>query len=76
MRAIWKGNISFGLVYIPVAVYSATHEESFGFRQLRKNDLSPIRYKKVAAADAQEVRPDEIVRGYEYERGPICDRQR
>jgi DNA end-binding protein Ku len=68
MRAIWKGNISFGLVYIPVAVYSATREESLGFRQ-RKKDLSPIRYKKVAAADAQEVRPDEIVRGYEYERG-------
>ena len=69
MRAIWKGNISFGLVYIRVAVYPATREESLSFRQLRKRDLSPIRYKKVAAADAQEVRADEIVRGYEYERG-------
>src|SRR5437763_3980462 len=69
MRAIWKGSVSFGLVYIPVAVYPATREESLSFRQLRKKDLSPIRYKKVAAADAQEVRADEIVRGYEYERG-------
>ena len=69
MRAIWKGSVSFGLVYIPVAVYPATREESLSFRQLRKKDLSPIRYKKVAAADAQEVRADEIVRGYEFERG-------
>jgi DNA end-binding protein Ku len=43
MRAIWKGNISFGLVYIPVAVYSATREESLSFRQLRKKDIIPIR---------------------------------
>ncbi|HEV2095897.1 MAG TPA: Ku protein [Chthoniobacterales bacterium] len=69
MRAIWKGSISFGLVYIPVSVYPATREESLSFRQLRKTDLSPIRYKKVADADAKEVSSDEIVKGYEYERG-------
>src|SRR5947199_4329311 len=69
MRPIWKGSISFGLVYIPVAVYPATREESLSFRQLRKKDLSPIRYKKVAAFDAQEVSSDEIVSGYEYQRG-------
>lgn len=69
MRAIWKGSISFGLVHIPVAVYPATREESVSFRQLRKKDLSPIRYKKVADADAQEVPASEIVKGYEYERG-------
>ncbi len=69
MRAIWKGSISFGLVYIPVSVYPATREESLSFRQLRKTDLSPIRYKKVADADAKEVPSNEIVKGYEYERG-------
>ena len=69
MRAIWKGSISFGLVYIPVAVYPATREEKLSFRQLRATDLSPIKYKKVAEADAKEVSADQIVKGFEYERG-------
>jgi DNA end-binding protein Ku len=69
MRPIWKGSISFGLVYIPIAVYPATREEKISFRQLRRGDLSPIKYKKVAEADAKEVPADQIVKGYEYERG-------
>ena len=69
MRPIWKGSISFGLVYIPVAVYPATREEKISFRQLRSTDLSPIKYKKVAEADAKEVAADQIVKGFEYERG-------
>jgi DNA end-binding protein Ku len=69
MRAIWKGSISFGLVYIPISVYPATREEKVSFRQLRKTDLSPIRYKKVADADMKEVSADQIVKGFEYERG-------
>ena len=69
MRAIWKGSISFGLVYIPIAVYPATREEKISFRQLRKSDHSPIKYKKVAEVDAKEVPAAEIVKGYEYERG-------
>lgn len=69
MRAIWKGSISFGLVYIPIAVYPATREEKLSFRQLRATDLSPIRYKKVADADQKEVTADQIVKGFEYERG-------
>ena len=69
MRPIWKGSISFGLVYIPIAVYPATREEKLSFRQLRATDLSPIKYKKVAEADAKEVAADQIVKGYEYERG-------
>ena len=69
MRAIWKGSISFGLVYIPIAVYPATREEKLSFRQLRSTDLSPIKYKKVAEADSKEVSADQIVKGYEYERG-------
>lgn len=69
MRPIWKGSISFGLVYIPIGVYPATKEEKVSFRQLRSSDLSPIKYKKVAEADMKEVAADQIVKGYEYERG-------
>lgn len=68
-RAIWKGSINFGLVHIPVAVYPATREEKISFKQLRATDLSPIRYKKVAEADQKEVKADEIVKGYEIEKG-------
>src|SRR5205809_2358660 len=69
MRPTWKGSISFGLVYIPIAVYPATREEKLSFRQLRKSDLSPIKDEKVAEADVNEVPADQIVKGFEYERG-------
>lgn len=69
MRAIWKGSISFGLVYIPVAVYPATREEKLSFKQLRVTDLSPINYRKVAQADGKEVPSDQIVRGYPLHKG-------
>ncbi|MDQ6622610.1 MAG: Ku protein [Verrucomicrobiota bacterium] len=69
MRPIWKGSISFGLVYIPISVYPATREEKLSFRQLRAADLSPIKYKKVAEVDQKEVPAAEIVKGFEYERG-------
>jgi DNA end-binding protein Ku len=69
MRAIWKGSISFGLVNIPIALYPATRREELSFRLLRKSDLSPINYKRVAEADGKEVPWDEIVKGYEYEKG-------
>src|SRR3989454_10965349 len=69
MRPTWKGSISFGLVYIPISVYPATREEKLSFRQLRKSDLSPIKYKKVAEADMKEVPADQLVKGFEYERG-------
>jgi DNA end-binding protein Ku len=70
MRAIWKGSISFGLVNIPIGLYSATrsaHEVSL--KMLRASDLSAIRYKRVAEADDQEVPWEEIIKGYEYEKG-------
>lgn len=69
MRAIWKGSISFGLVNIPIALYPATRKEELRFRLLRKKDLSPVNYKRVAEADGREVPWDEIVKGYEYEKG-------
>jgi DNA end-binding protein Ku len=69
MRAIWKGSISFGLVNIPIALYPATRKEELNFRMLRKSDLSPINYKRVAEKDGKEVPWDQIVKGYEYEKG-------
>jgi DNA end-binding protein Ku len=68
-RAIWKGSISFGLVNIPIALYPATRREEFKFRLLRKSDLSPVSYKRVAENDGNEVPWDQIVKGYEYEKG-------
>ena len=68
-RAIWKGSISFGLVNIPIALYPATRREELKFRLLRKRDLSPVNYKRVAEKDGKEVPWDEIVKGYEYENG-------
>ena len=69
MRPIWKGSISFGLVTIPIAVFPATSSsEKISFKMLRKGDLSPIRYKRVAEVDGKEVPWDQIVKGYEYEK--------
>ncbi len=69
MRAIWKGSISFGLVNIPIGLFPATRKEDVSFRQLRADDLSPIRYKRVAEADGEEVPWEKIVKGYEHEKG-------
>jgi DNA end-binding protein Ku len=68
-RAIWKGSISFGLVNIPIALYPATRREELKFRLLRKDDLSPVNYKRVAEKDGKEVPWNQIVKGYEYEKG-------
>ncbi len=69
MRAIWKGTISFGLVSIPISLFTATRREEIKFRLLRGTDLSPVNYKRVAEADGKEVPWDKIVKGYEYEKG-------
>src|SRR6185295_12262004 len=69
MRAIWKGSISFSLINIPIALYPATRREELKFRLLRSTDLSPVNYKRVAEADGKEVKWDQIVKGYEYEKG-------
>src|SRR5947209_823558 len=69
MRAIWKGSISFSLINIPIALYPASRREELKFRLLRASDLSPVNYKRVAEADGKEVPWDQIVKGYEYEKG-------
>jgi DNA end-binding protein Ku len=66
MRAIWKGTISFGLVSIPISLYSATRHEELKFHLLRASDLSRVNFKRVAEVDGKEVPWDKIVKGYEY----------
>lgn len=69
MRALWKGTISFGLISIPISLYPAAQRDELKFRLLRKKDLSPVNYKRVAESDGKEVPWDDIVKGYEYEKG-------
>lgn len=69
MRPIWKGAISFGLVNIPITLFPATRREELRFHFLRKSDLSPINNKRVAEADGKEVAWEDIVKGYQYEKG-------
>ncbi|HCP08386.1 MAG TPA: Ku protein [Candidatus Moranbacteria bacterium] len=69
MRAIWQGSISFGLINIPVRLYSATKERKLSFNYLRKEDLCPIKYVKVCRNSGEEVPYDDIVKGYEYKKG-------
>ena len=69
MRSMWRGSISFGLVNIPVKMYAATEEKQIRFNQLHSLCHSRIRYVKVCPTCGREVNEDEIVRGYEYEKG-------
>lgn len=69
MRSIWKGAISFGLIHIPVRLYSASRSRELKFKLLHGKDLSPIRYARICKADGKEVPWEEIVKGYEYEKG-------
>ncbi len=69
MKAIWKGWLSFGLINIPVNLYSATVEKELSFHLLHKKDLSPIHYSRVCDKDGKEVPWGDIVKGYELEKG-------
>lgn len=69
MRSIWSGTISFGLVNIPVRMYSATAGTELTFHYLHKEDHSPINYQKICRRDGDVVSFDEIEKGYEYRKG-------
>ncbi len=64
-RPIWNGSIAFGLVNVPVKLFSATSPKDVRFHQLRRSDTSRVRQKRVSAADGAEVPYEEIVKGYE-----------
>jgi DNA end-binding protein Ku len=68
-RPIWSGTISFGLVSVPVKMYSATESKELKFHFLHKDDLTPIGYDKVRKDTGEHVDADEIVRGFEIEKG-------
>src|SRR3954453_15010949 len=63
-RAIWSGSISFGLLNVPVKLYSAVSRKNVSFRELREKDGSRVRHKRVAEADGKEVPYEDIVKGY------------
>lgn len=69
MAAIWKGSVTFGLVNIPVELRTAVRADHISFRMLREEDLSPIKYERIAQEDGEPVSWNEIVKGYEYEKG-------
>src|SRR5258708_38401130 len=68
MRPIWSGSIQFGLVSIPVGVYSATSSERISFNLLHNKDHGRIRNKRICEVEGKEVSNDDIVKGYEYEK--------
>jgi DNA end-binding protein Ku len=71
MRSIWKGAISFGLVTIPVKVYSATEQRDVSFHQVHREDGGRIKYKRVCTVDGEEVPYSDIAKGYELPSGEM-----
>jgi DNA end-binding protein Ku len=68
-RAMWKGAIAFGLVNIPVELYSATRDHRPKFRLLHAKDESPVHYERVCQSEGKPVGWEDLVKGYEYEKG-------
>jgi DNA end-binding protein Ku len=71
MRAIWKGAVSFGLVSVPVKLYSATESHDVSFRQVHAKDGGRIKYQRVCSLDGEEVAYADIAKGYETEDGEM-----
>ena len=71
MRSIWKGAISFGLVTIPVKLYSATEERDVSFHQVHREDGGRIKYKRVCTIDGEEVSYGDIAKGYDLGGGEM-----
>ncbi|HET6740383.1 MAG TPA: Ku protein, partial [Kribbella sp.] len=69
MQAIWKGAISFGMVTIPIKVFSATEEKDISFRQVHVADGGRIKYKRICSIDGEEVPYSDIGKGYEMPDG-------
>jgi DNA end-binding protein Ku len=68
-RAMWKGAIAFGLVNIPVELYSATRDHRPKFRLLHAKDESPVHYERVCQSEGKPVGWEDLVKGYEYQKG-------
>jgi DNA end-binding protein Ku len=68
-RALWKGSIAFGLVNIPVELHTAVRDSRPRFRLLHGDDRSPVKFERVCVREGKPVAWDELVKGYEYEKG-------
>ena len=68
-RTLWKGAISFGLVHIPVGLYSAEKRNSFDLTMLDRRSMKPVGFKRYNKETGEDVSWDDIVKGYEYEKG-------
>jgi DNA end-binding protein Ku len=68
-RSIWSGTISFGLVSVPVRMFSATQSKELKFHFVHKDDMAPVGYDKVRKDNGEHVDPDDIVRAFEVEKG-------
>jgi len=68
-RALWTGSIMFGLVNVPVRLYTAVHEHRLSFSLVHETDDGPIGYEKICKLEGEPVPNDEIVKAYEYEKG-------
>lgn len=68
-RVIWKGSVSFGLVHIPVALYSAEQRDELNLSMLDRRDASPVGYKRINKSTGKEVPWEHVVKGYEYDKG-------
>src|SRR3954468_15250643 len=71
MRAMWKGAVSFGLVSVPVKLYSATESHDISFRQVHAKDGGRIKYQRVCSIDGEEVPYADIAKGYETDSGEM-----
>ena len=69
MRPLWKGAVSFGLVFVPVKLYAATEKKDIRFNYLHEKCKTPVQYRRFCPYCEKEVPMEEIVRGYEYEKG-------
>jgi DNA end-binding protein Ku len=68
-RSLWKGAISFGLVHVPIALFSATSETDMNFKMIDKRSMDPVGYKKINKKTGKEVTTADIVKGVEWEDG-------
>jgi DNA end-binding protein Ku len=71
MRSMWKGAVSFGLVMIPVKLYTATEQKDIAFRQVHREDGGRIRFRRFCTIDEQEVPYEDIAKGYELPDGQM-----
>ena len=72
-RALWKGSIAFGLVNIPVELHTAVRDSRPRFRMLHAEDKSPVKFERICAREGKPVAWEELVKGYEYEKGRFVD---